>query len=254
MIPCCSISLSTSRAPLLRRPRMRDGVVPARVLRNAGEERRLGQRQLQRVVPEVRARRALDPVRAVREVDRVQVRGEDLVLRPVLLELPRERGLLQLPRDRAVGAGQLVLHELLRDRRAALHRRLVLDVREERAAHAADVDAAVLEEAPVLRRDDRLLDPRRDLVALHEHAALAAAEHGEDRVAVGRVDVAVDLLLRRLLERVEPAQLLADRDDEAVGERRGSQHAQNTDEGEKAKLADPASRPARKGRLGAFSA
>ena len=76
----------------------------------------------------VRAARSI-AVRAVPEVDRVQVRGEDLVLRPLLLELPRERRLLQLARDRALSTPvSCVLDELLRDRRAALHRRLVLDV------------------------------------------------------------------------------------------------------------------------------
>src|SRR5262249_60552440 len=122
---------------------------------------------------EVRSGRALDAIGAVREVNGVQVRREDAVLVPVLLELPGERRLLQLARDRAVVAGQLVLHELLRDRRAALNRRLVLDVGEQSAAHPADVDPAMLVEAPVLRRDDRLLDPRVDRSALYKHAALA---------------------------------------------------------------------------------
>ena len=103
---------------------------------------------------------------------------------------------------------------------------------QERAPHAADVDAAVLVEPPVLRRDDRLLDPRRDLVALHEHAALAAAKHGEDRVTVAGVDVPVDLLPRGLLERVEPGQLLADGQHETEREGRHRKDAQDTDEGE----------------------
>ena len=49
--------------------------------------------------------RGLDAVGAVAEVDRVQVRGQDPRLRPVAragLELPCERRLLQLPRDRAL--------------------------------------------------------------------------------------------------------------------------------------------------------
>src|SRR5438477_5768666 len=193
---------------------------------------------------EIGASRSLDPVRTVSEVDRVQVRGQDAVLLPVLLELPRERGFLELPRHRVGVAGQLVLDELLRDRRPALDRGLVLDVREERAAHAPDVDAAVLEEALVLRRDDGLLQPRRDLAALDEHAALAAAQHRKDRVAVARVDVAVDLLSRRLLERVEPGQLLAHGQHEAEGEGGDREYAQDPDEGEKAELADPAPGPA----------
>ncbi len=173
---------------------------------------------------------------------------------PVLLELVGEHRLLELARDGAVCAGQLVLHELLRDRRAALHGRLVLDVCEKRARHAAKVDAPVLEEALVLRRDDRLLHPGGDVRALHEHAALSTAEHGEDRVAVGGVDVAVDLLLRRLLQRVEAAQLRVDGDDESEGERRHAQHGKHGHQGEKTELANPAPRPALARRLGAFSA
>ncbi len=250
---CCSIRRSTSARRAFAVSRVRDGVVQARILGNPGEERGLRERQFERAVSEVRERGALDAVRAVPEVDRVQVRGKDLVLRPLLLELPRERRLLELARDGRRVAGQLVLHELLRDRRASLHGRLVPDVGPERTAHAADVDSAVLVEPLVLCRDDRLLDPRRDLLAVHEHAALAAAQHRENRVAVARVDVAVHLLPRRLLERIEPGQLLADGEDQPVRERSDREDAQDADEGEKAELADPAPGPARSRRLRAFS-
>src|SRR5207245_3585584 len=57
--------------------RARDGVVAARVGGQAGEERGLGQRELLRARVEVRLCGALDPVRAVSEVDRVQVRRQD---------------------------------------------------------------------------------------------------------------------------------------------------------------------------------
>ena len=46
-----------------------------------------------RAVAEVDAAGLLDPVGAVAEVDRVEVGGQDLVLRPALLELPGERRL-----------------------------------------------------------------------------------------------------------------------------------------------------------------
>jgi hypothetical protein len=71
-------------------------------------------------------------------------------------------------------------------------------------------------------------------------------------VAVACIDVAVELS-GRLLERVEPAQLLTDRDDDSIGERRERKHTQDADEGEKAELADPTPGPARSRRLGAFS-
>ena len=187
-------------APLLRRLRVRDRVEERRVPRDPREERRLGERQLARGLLEVRQRRLPDPVRAVPEVDRVQVRGEDpvLVVAVPLLELPRERRLLQLARDRAVVGDVGVLDELLRDRRAALDDGLVLDVREQRAPDRVQVDAVVLVEALVLDRDDRLLHDRGDLIRVEDHAALLAAEHRQ-QLSVAVVDVAVvrDLLLVR---------------------------------------------------------
>ena len=78
-----------------------------------GEQRGLGRLEHRRavrlaagVVPaEVDARRRLDPVGALAEVDGVQVLGEDLVLRPLALELVGERRLAQLLEDRAVLLG-----------------------------------------------------------------------------------------------------------------------------------------------------
>ena len=61
-----------------------------------------------------------------------------------------------------------VLHELLCDRRAAFDDRAVPHVLPDGAGDAADVDAAVLEEAAVLDGDDRLLHDVRDLVGLHD--------------------------------------------------------------------------------------
>ena len=167
-----------------------------------GQQRRLGQRQLLGALLEVRARRLLDAVRAVPEVDGVEVGGEDPVLAPALLELPRERRLAHLARERPLVADVGVLHELLRDRRTTLDDALVADVLPERARDAAHVDAVVLEEALVLDGDDRLAHDRRDVLGADEHAALVAAEHREHRPAVGRVDDGVDVrVLRGGIER-----------------------------------------------------
>src|SRR5205823_599879 len=77
-----------------------------------------------------------------------------------------------------------VLDELLRDRRTALDGLLVPDVRPHGACDPAQVEPAMLEEALVLDRDDRLLHERRYLRRGNDHAALRPAQHGEDRVAV----------------------------------------------------------------------
>jgi hypothetical protein len=155
-----------------------------------------------------------------------------------LLELPGERSLLQLARDRAVVGHVGVLDELLRDRRAALHDGLVLDVRQQRAADRVQVDAVVLVEALVLDRDDRLFHDRRDVLRLQDDAALLAAQHGE-QVAVAVVDVAVvgDLLLVR---GVVLRQLASDRGHQAERERGKAEHAQHQYECQETELANAA--------------
>jgi hypothetical protein len=133
---------------------------------------------------EVRARGRLDPVRAVAEVDRVEVVAEDRLLRPLAREVVGHRRLAQLLEDGPlVLRGERVLDELLGDRGAALHHPLLHDVLVEGAADAAQVDAVVGIEALVLDRDDRVLHHRRDLVLAQEQALLVAGEDA-DLVAV----------------------------------------------------------------------
>ena len=75
-------------APRPRFGRACHGVVGARVGGNPGEQRGLREIEVTRADSEVRVRGLLDAVRAVSEVDRVQVRAQDLVLAPALRELP----------------------------------------------------------------------------------------------------------------------------------------------------------------------
>src|SRR4026208_2052653 len=105
------------------------------------------------------------------EVDRVQVRRENPVLAPALLELPRERRLAHLAREGLLVPDVGVLHELLRDRRATLDDALLPHVLPEGARDTAHVDAVVLEEALVLDGDDRLAHDRRDVIRGDEDAA-----------------------------------------------------------------------------------
>ena len=194
-------------------------------------------------MPEVDERRLLDAVGAVPEIDRVQVLLQDPLLRPRLrtLELPGERGLAHLAGDRLLVAVERVLHELLRDRRAALDDLLLADVRDEGAADAAQVDPVVLPEPPVLDRDDRVAHRVGDLVVLDQRACLGAAEDREDPLAARVVDVAVDLLVELAL-RVELAGLDFSRDstDQPEAERHRPEEAQDGEEREEAKPADPA--------------
>ena len=218
-------------------------VVETGVGRNPGEERRLREIQLVRVLLEVRARGLLDAVGAVPEVDGVEVRGENAVLAPPLLELPCERGFPHLPRERPLVPDVGVLDELLRDRRSALDDLSVSHVLPEGARHSADVDPLVLEEALVLDRDDRLAHDRRDVVRADEDAALVATENGEDRAAVRRVDDRVDV--RALRGRIEGGDLARDGAHETERERQCREDEENAKQRREAPLANSAPRTRR---------
>ena len=127
------------------------GRIAARRLRQAGEQRRLGERQLRDLLAEVLVRGRGDAVGAGAEIDLVQVEVEDLVLRELPLEAKREDDLLHLALVAPLRGQQQRLHDLLRDRAAALHDLPGEHVVEERAHDALEVDAAV----PVERRRPR---------------------------------------------------------------------------------------------------
>ncbi len=222
---------------------MLHGVVQGRARRDAREERRLGERQLGGALAvEVGAGSLEDPVRAVAEVDRVQVRGQDPVLRPALGQLPGQGGLAHLAADRLLVAAVGVLDVLLRDRGAALDDALAADVLPERAHDAAHVDAVVLVEALVLDRDDRLLHDRRDVLGCDEDAALVATEDREHPALAeavrSRVDDRVDVSPR--LRRVERVELAADGRDQAVAEGRRGERKQHEQQRQEPRLPDPA--------------
>ena len=180
MRPCWYSWSSTNDASVARGRGAAHRVVARRVLGDPGEERRLGKRQLGRALAlEVGSGGLEDAVRAVPEVDGVEVGGQDPILRPPLGQLPRERRLPHLSADRHVVPAVGVLHVLLRDRRAALDDALAPDVLPESTEDAAEVDAVVLVEALVLDRDDRLLHDRRDRLGADEDAALVAPEDRE---------------------------------------------------------------------------
>ena len=111
---------------------------------------------------EVGASSGLDPVGLLPEVDVVEVRSEDAVLAPLLVELDGEAALGELPAERLLRAEVEVAHELLLDRRRALCEPARRDVALQRSDDPEVVDAAVLVEAAVLDGDDRLPHHRTD--------------------------------------------------------------------------------------------
>ena len=174
-------------APHERRRRVVQRVVDRRRLRQAGEQRRLRKRQVLRLLREVRLGGGLDAVGVVPVVDGVQVGLEDPRLRPLVAELDREAGLLDLAVERLLAARVHVPDELLADRRAALDHLAGADVGPERAQDPDVVDAAVLVEALVLDGDRRPRQPRRHLREADRLPVVVGRDRAEER-AVGRVD------------------------------------------------------------------
>ena len=144
---------------------VRERIVGGRRLREAGERRCLGKRQVGSILVEIRDRGSLDAVCAMAVVDGVEVHHEDLVLRVRLLHLDGDIGLADLALDRVVEllvGEHRVAHELLRDRGSALG--AAAELHDDGADNALRVDAVMLVEADVLRVDRALEDIRGHLV------------------------------------------------------------------------------------------
>ena len=99
------------------------------------------------------------------EVDLVQVHRQDLVLRVPLLDLDREEDLVDFPGERLLRRQEDQLRELLRDGGGALLEAAGGEVAQRGSADADDVDAAVVVEARVLGREDRLDEDVGNLAA-----------------------------------------------------------------------------------------
>ena len=150
----------TSEAGLLR---VLERIARRRCRDQAGERRRLQEREVLRITIEVRASRSLDAVRTVSEVDGVQIPTQDLVLGGRVLELDGEDRLPHLARHRSLRPRQHVLHVLLRDRRTTLAQRPAGEVPPRRAYQGHLVDTVVPVEIRVLDRHHGLAQRLRHL-------------------------------------------------------------------------------------------
>ncbi len=162
----------------------------AGLLHDPDEARSLGEGEVLRVDAEVALRRRLDAVGRVAEVRDVQVRGEDLLLRVLLLEADRELHLLDLAvvaaRDRLLvrgvalllgrklerGLDEGVLDHLHRERRCPRLDASRDGIAERGADDPGHIHPAVLEEAPVLAVDRGIQGVLGDLVVRHLLAVL----------------------------------------------------------------------------------
>jgi hypothetical protein len=141
--------------------------IARRRLRQARDQRHLGQRQLPDILAEVVLGRGLHAIAVVAQINFVQVEREDLLLGEVVLEAPGQDHLAQVAalacpafadvgRGDAFNAGQDRFRRLLRERRSALHVAAEHEGLEGRAKEAAEADPGVIEEVGVLARDQRL--------------------------------------------------------------------------------------------------
>jgi hypothetical protein len=132
--------------------------------------------------------RGLDPVGTGPEVDGIEVPGQDLLFGKPPLEPERKHHLLELARPGALRREEQVLRQLLRDRAAALDRAAGIEVRERSPDDAAQIHSPMLEEPPVLHRQNGVDQRLRDLLQL-DRPPPSPATHGEhDTIGRGEIE------------------------------------------------------------------
>ena len=170
-------------APAERCRRVDVGALPGVALQDAGDHRRLFDRQVLDRLAEVQLRRRLDAVGAVAEVHLVAVEREDLLLGVALLDLHRQQQLLDLALPGLLVGEEQLAGELLGQRAGAAGLAHLDQVGDDGAGQPGEAQAEVLEEAGVLGGQDGLAHLQRDVVVAQDHATLdrELADHGRRR-------------------------------------------------------------------------
>ena len=208
-----------------------------RRLEQACQHRRFRERQVLGRLAEIVIRRRHDAVGAAAHVGAVEIELEDLVLGQVEFEPDRQEGFLDLALEGALVGQEQVLGQLLRDRGAALDHAAALGIDEEGAEGADGVDAPMLVEPPVFRRQRRLdhvVGEILKLVGIVEMQAsapdfLAIAVEEGDREVLG-----LEPVVFGLAEGGEGERQHRDRADRAEGGRLAGQIQENADRAAKA--------------------
>ena len=146
-----------------------------RRLDEAGEQRGFGQRDVFRLLVEIGIDRRADPVIAAAEIDAVQIKLQNLLFREAAFEPERDHELFSFTPESPIRLEKQVLRKLLRDRGAALHDLIVVQVRLDGAREADRIEAEMIEKPPVLRGEHRLDEVRRNVLVRDvaaPHAAL----------------------------------------------------------------------------------
>jgi len=142
-------------------------------LRQSGQHRCLGDRDILERLAEVDLGGGSEPVGPLAEEDLVDVELEDLVLAEAPLDLPGEQHFAELARDRLLTGEKEVARDLHRDRTGTLLR-AGTEIGPGGAQHGKIVDAAMLIEPFVLGGQNGLFHDIRDILDLHHRPPLLA--------------------------------------------------------------------------------
>ena len=127
-----------------------------RRLEQASHHRAFGHRDLAHRVAEVELRCSLNAECTATHIGAIEIHFQDFALREPALQQERQKDFLDLALDRSLRRQEQVFGELLRQRRAALHNFIGLDVGHQGARRAQQIDAEVVEEAAVFSRERRV--------------------------------------------------------------------------------------------------
>ena len=164
-----------------------------RRLGQPGQHGRFGEGQLVEGLAKVDLRRGGEAVRALAEVDLVDVKLEDLVFLEAVLDLEREHCFVELARKRLLGRQEKIPRDLHRDGAGALPSAARCEVGYGGAHDALVVDACMLVEALILGREDRPFEDLGHLGDLHHGTPLLAEL--ADQHALGGIHAQRDLRL-----------------------------------------------------------
>ena len=200
-------------------------------LDDAGDERGFLQRHVLCALVEIQARRGLDAVGAVAEVNLVAVEREDFALRVPLLDLNGEQRLLHLAVDALLETDRKeVARELLRERAGArgVAEAMLEHVPEQGDEDARDAEAEMRVEVGVLGRNDRFAQLRGDVLVADDQPAL----HGElaDHAAVRGVD-ARNRARIVVVERGDFRQVSREREEDTAQDSESRRHGKQRDDG-----------------------
>ena len=140
-------------APLLRAIGVDVRRVSDRRFDHARQQRGLGDRQLIRALGIIRLRGGLDPVCARAEIHGVDVRFQNFPLIHDPLQPERQNRFARLAANRFFTGQVRQFNQLLRDGGSALRKRSRFDIVDHRAEYAMYVDAGMIVESLIFRRD-----------------------------------------------------------------------------------------------------